>query len=71
MTFKEKLAGIVLVALGLLPLLLKVESISKSVSTNSWISYIVPGTIFYQIIIIAVGILLVITIRKKKSAPRF
>ena len=59
MGFKEKLIGIILIVIGALPFLLKIDSISNVFTGNTVLSYIIPGEIVYQLIIIILGILLV------------
>jgi len=63
MALKEKFIGLILIVLGVLPFLLKIEKIN---SVFSKISFLIPGEIVYQIIIIILGILL---IWKLKTRP--
>lgn len=65
MKLKEKLIGIILIVLGALPFLLKIERIGTTFSTNKILSYIAPGDWIYQIIIIILGISLVLTLRHR------
>jgi len=65
MRVKEKLIGIILVVLGALPFLLKIEKIGTAFTTNKVLSYIAPGEWIYQIIIIILGVLLIWTIRSR------
>ena len=56
MLIKAKLAGIVLILVGALPFLLKIGKISTIFDKYSFLSFILPGGIGYQILIIAIGI---------------
>ncbi len=64
MSFKEKLLGIILIIIGILPFLSKIESM-KTYFSSGILSYLNPGNIVYQIILIIIGILLVISFRRK------
>ncbi len=55
MTFKEKIVGVILIILGALPFLLKIESIGKAFEGATWI---LPGGLVYQIVIVVLGITL-------------
>ena len=59
MQIKEKLIGIILIILGALPFLLKIESISTFFTENKILSFFAPGEIIYQIVIIILGALLI------------
>jgi len=59
MAMKEKLIGLILIIIGILPFLLKIKSISDSLAKYTFLSYLVPGEIIYQLIIIALGVLLI------------
>lgn len=65
MGLKEKLIGVILILLGALPFLLKIKSISKFFEGNIILSFIIPGEIVYQLLIIIFGILLIWTIKPK------
>lgn len=56
---KEKLIGFILIAAGILPFAIKIQAIGDLFTTNQILSYILPGEIAYQIIIIALGVLLI------------
>jgi len=62
---KNKFIGLILIIIGILPFLLKIESIATSVEKYTFLSYIVPGEIVYQIIIIGLGVLLIWTVRPR------
>ena len=62
MGFKEKLIGGILIIIGALPFLLKIKSISNLFTKNKVLSYIMPGEIIYQLIIIFLGILLILAV---------
>jgi len=61
MGFKEKLIGLILVFLGVLPWLLKIESINESIGKYATS----PGTGMYQTIIIILGLFLLVKIKPK------
>jgi hypothetical protein len=63
MQIKEKIIGILLILLGALPFLLKINTISTWFTANKFLSFFSPGGIVYQIIIIILGILLIWTVR--------
>tara|TARA_Y100000310_G_C20627064_1_gene786520 strand:+ start:837 stop:1046 length:210 start_codon:yes stop_codon:yes gene_type:complete len=65
MRIKEKLIGIILIILGALPFLLKVERIGTVFTTNKILSYLTPGELVYQIVIIVLGIALIWSIRPR------
>jgi len=65
MRFKEKLIGIILIVLGALPFLLKIEKIANFFAKYKVLSYLVPGEWVYQIILIIVGILLIWKVRHR------
>jgi len=55
---KYKLLGLILVILGVWPFLLKISSVAAFFSQYKILSYIVPGEIVYQLILIVLGVLL-------------
>ncbi len=59
MPIKDKFIGLILIAVGALPLLLRIENINTFFSRFSFLSFLVPGQIIYQLLIIIIGILLV------------
>jgi len=61
MAAKEKIIGIILVLIGALPFLLKIESINNLLGQYT---FLLPGEIIYQLIIIILGIFLVISKRR-------
>ena len=71
MAFKEKLLGIVLILIGIFPLLLKIKSIASSLANYKFLSYLIPGEIAYQIIIIIIGILLVWSMKPRQRMPKY
>ena len=70
MTMKGKLIGLVLIIIGALPFLLKIKSISDSLAKYTFLSYLVPGEIVYQLIIIGLGILLIWTVKPRMENRR-
>jgi len=71
MPFKEKLLGIVLILIALLPLLLKIKAIADAFAKYTFLSYLVPGEAIYQIIMILIGILLVWSMKPKQRMQRY
>jgi len=63
MKIKEKIIGIAIILLGVLPFLLKIEKIGTIFTANKFISYLSPGGIIYQGIIIILGIVLILSVR--------
>jgi hypothetical protein len=59
--FKEKLIGIILIILGALPWLLKIQVINDTIGKYA----ANPGTSLYQIILIVLGLLLLVTLRPR------
>ena len=57
--------GVILIVLGALPFLLKIEKISAVFLGNKVLSFLAPGEIVYQIVIIILGILLVWKVRSQ------
>ena len=70
MALKEKIIGLIIIIAGVLPLLLKVEKIANFFAKNKFLSYLVPGEIIYQIIIIILGVLLIWTVRPRIEKRR-
>jgi hypothetical protein len=58
MGFKEKIIGLVLIGLGVIPFLFKISSVSKFF-TEKKLLFLMPGEIIYQVIIIALGVALI------------
>ena len=65
MRLKEKSVGIILILIGALSFFLKIDSISKFFTENSILSYMMPGDIIYQLVIILLGIILVLNFRPR------
>jgi hypothetical protein len=59
MAFKEKIVGLVLIIAGLFPFVLKVPAVSTAFVKYTFLTYLAPGEIAYQAIIVVLGILLV------------
>lgn len=71
MAVKNKLIGLILIILGALPFLLKIESIGTLFEEGKALSFIAPGGIIYQIAIIALGVLLIWRMRTRvETVPR-
>ena len=62
MVFKNKIIGTILVILGALPFLLKIENINNIIGKYT---FLLPGEYIYQVIIIALGLFLLVKIRHK------
>tara|TARA_Y100000310_G_scaffold269239_1_gene282303 strand:- start:979 stop:1200 length:222 start_codon:yes stop_codon:yes gene_type:complete len=65
MALKEKLIGLILVIIGALPFLIKIEAIGSKIAEYSFLNPIVPGNIIYQGIIIILGLLLVLRLKHR------
>lgn len=59
MKIKEKIIGLILIILGALPFLLKIERISTAFLNNKVLSFLAPGEIVYQLVLIILGIILI------------
>jgi len=66
MPLKEKFLGAILIIIGALPFLLKIQKIAGFFSNYKFLSYLTPGEIIYQIVLILIGVFLIWRIR-----PRF
>jgi len=69
MAIKEKLIGIILIIVGALPFLLQIESVNQSLPADI-LSYLAPGEIVYQIVIIALGVWLILRVRPRVEMRR-
>jgi len=65
MAIKQKFIGILLIIMGILPFLLTIKPISDSLSNYTFLTYLNPGEILYQAILIILGILLIWTVKPK------
>ena len=63
MSFKSKVIGILLIALGALPWLLKIQAVNDKIGTYA----ANPGEYLYQAVIIILGLLLLV--KFKARAP--
>lgn len=70
MAMKNKLIGLILIILGIFPFLLKIESIATAFEKYTFLSYLAPGEILYQIIIIALGAWLIWTLKPRVESRR-
>ena len=59
MQIKEKIIGVILI---------KIDKISTAFTSSKFLSYLMPGEIVYQIILIILGILLIWTMRSRFEA---
>ena len=62
MALKEKVIGLIMILVGALPFLLKIEKIGALVGGYTWL---LPGEYLYQAILIVIGLILLIRIRPK------
>ena len=69
MAIKEKLIGIILIIVVALPFLLQIESVNQSLPADI-LSYLAPGEIVYQIVIIALGVWLILRVRPRVEMRR-
>lgn len=58
--FIEKLLGIILIIMGIFPFLFKLEKISALLSKVTFLKFLMPGEIAYQLIIVIIGLILLI-----------
>jgi hypothetical protein len=70
MSLKEKMLGFILILVGVIPLLSKIESMNAYFSTG-FFSYLNPGSAIYQIILILIGILLIWSMKPKQRMQRY
>jgi hypothetical protein len=71
MAMKNKLIGLILIIIGILPFLLKIQSIATAVEKYSFLSYLVPGELVYQIIIVILGAWLIWTVRPRVQTQKY
>ena len=62
MALKEKVIGLIMILVGALTFLLKIEKIGSLVGGYTWL---LPGEYLYQAILIVIGLILLIRIRPK------
>ncbi len=60
---KEKIIGLILIMVGILPFVINFSS--DKITNQELINNIVPGTIIYQVVLIILGIVLVLMRAKK------
>lgn len=65
MTIRAKLIGFVLIVIGVLPFLLKLGVVSDFFDSYSFLTFIMPGEIGYQVLIIVLGVFLIWTVKSK------
>ena len=64
---KYKLIGFALIIIGAMPFLTKI----KAIADIKALSYLVPGSTIYQIILIVLGVLLIWTMQPRIQARRY
>lgn len=62
---KNKVIGILLIALGAWPFVLKIESVASFFSSYTFLEMLTPGEVVYQIALIVLGALLVWSVRAR------
>ncbi len=62
---KQKFIGLLIIIIGALPFLLKIESIGDFFNNYEFLSIIMPGEIGYQLLIILLGAWLVFGRRRR------
>jgi hypothetical protein len=67
MAIKNKFIGLILIIIGALPFLLKIENIANFFAKYKFLELLTPGELVYQIIIIGLGILLIWTLRPRMN----
>lgn len=63
MTLKEKGIGIILIVVGALPFLLKVNAIKEAIPT--FLTGLIPGEAIYQGLLVILGLLLFFSLRPR------
>lgn len=67
MAFKEKLIGLILILVGALPFLMKINAINLLLGKYL---FIMPGQTLYQVVVIILGLLLLIRIPSREERLR-
>ena len=70
MALKEKFIGIVIIILGAIPFLFNLEMFSNLLSDYPTVSYLNPGEVIYQAIIIVLGIWLIFDSKQRVHMRR-
>ena len=65
MGLKEKIIGILLIVVGAWPFLLMIEQVSEIVEGWGIVEILTPGEIAYQIIVVLLGVLLLISLKPR------
>jgi len=63
MAIKAKFIGLIIIIVGVLPVLTKINAIGEVITKYPFLESITPGSIIYQAIIILLGIVLVLKLR--------
>lgn len=72
MAFRTKIIGIILILLGAMPFLLKIEAIGSFFEKYIFLNWLTPGEVIYQIVVILLGVLLLVRFRARLEAtPRY
>jgi len=59
MALKTKFIGLIIIIVGALPFLIKIEAIGNFITNYGFLEAIVPGSIIYQVIIVLLGLALI------------
>ncbi len=72
MRLKEKLVGIIIIALGVWPFLLKIEQVGSFFASYKFLEMLTPGELVYQVALIVLGVLLIwsVGVRARIQARR-
>ncbi|MGC9310037.1 MAG: hypothetical protein ACP5D2_05070 [Candidatus Nanoarchaeia archaeon] len=67
---KEKFIGFLLILLGLWPFLLKIEQVGNFFEQYTFLAWLTPGEVLYQVAIIVLGVLLIWKIKPKMHVEK-
>ena len=67
---KSKITGFLLIVIGALPFLLKIDAVSEFFGNYGFLGFVMPGEIGYQILIILLGVWLIWTVKPKMELRR-
>lgn len=62
---KNKVIGLIILLLGAWPFLLKIESINTFFASYKFLEVLTPGEVIYQIALIALGALLIWSVKAR------
>ena len=70
MGLKEKVIGILLIVVGAWPFLLMIEAVNEIIADWGLVNALTPGEIAYQVIVILLGVLLLISLKPRMQRER-